>query len=113
MSENVATMTDAEFVEQVQGSQDNYIIDFWATWCEPCKMLAPIVEDIAKEYTGKVKFAKINIDEDSATASQYGITAIPTLLFFSQGELVERISGAVTRQVLRESIDKTFATASQ
>lgn len=110
MSDYVNEMTDADFETKVQGTQDHYVIDFWAPWCQPCKMLAPIVEDIAKEYTGKVKFAKINIDDHSTVAAQYGITAIPTLLFFNKGELVERIPGAVTRQILRENIEKYFVT---
>ncbi len=91
--------------------QGNYIVDFWAEWCPPCKMLAPILEDVAKEFTGKVTITKINVDENPATASEFGISAIPTLLFFSDGKLVERIPGAVPKQTLKDAINKAFAVA--
>lgn len=108
MSENVKAISDADFATVVKGGQENYIVDFWAEWCPPCKMLAPILEDVAQEYVGRVNIAKINVDQNPVIASEYGISAIPTLLFFSKGELVDRVAGAVPKQALRDAIKKSF-----
>jgi thioredoxin 1 len=82
------------------------VIDFWAGWCPPCHIIAPIIEELAKTHAGRVVFGKINVDENKATAVRYGITAIPALLFFKNGKLVDQVLGAVPRQQLEEKIRK-------
>ncbi|MCK4326287.1 thioredoxin, partial [bacterium] len=78
--------------------------DFWAVWCAPCSMVAPVVEEIAKEYEGKLKVCKLNVDEAAAAASEYGIMSIPTLAIFKNGQIVEKIIGAVPKTALEEKI---------
>ena len=82
------------------------VMDFWAQWCPPCRIIAPIIEELAKGYAGKVVFGKLNVDENQATAMKYGITAIPTLLFFRNGKLVDQVTGAVSKQHLEEKLKK-------
>jgi len=82
------------------------LVDFWAVWCGPCQMVAPIVEELAKEYDGKLKVLKLNTDEDPDIAGKYGIMSIPTLLFFKGGQPVEKVVGAVPKRILKEAIDK-------
>ena len=86
------------------------MVDFWAVWCGPCQMVAPIVEELATEYDGKVKVLKLNTDEDPDIAGRYGIMSIPTLLFFKGGQPVEKVIGAVPKRVLKETIDKLLTT---
>jgi thioredoxin 1 len=81
------------------------MVDFWATWCGPCKIVAPVVEELAKEYEGKVTFAKVNTDENSDLAGQYQIRGIPTLMFFKEGKSVETVVGAVPKAQLKSKID--------
>src|SRR3989441_1583237 len=85
------------------------LVDFWAVWCGPCQMVAPIVEELAKEYDGKVKVLKLNTDEHPDIAGRYGIMSIPTLLFFKGGQPVEKVVGAVPKRVLKEAIDKLLS----
>ena len=87
------------------------LVDFWAVWCGPCQMVAPIVEELAKEYDGKLKVLKLNTDEDPDIAGKYGIMSIPTLLFFKGGQPVEKVVGAVPKRILKEAIDKLLSTA--
>lgn len=98
-------VTDKTF-ERVIRAHPVVVIDFWGPWCPPCHIIAPIIEALAKDYAGKVVFGKLNTDENRATAIKYGITAIPTLLFFKNGKLVDRVTGAVPRQHLEEKIRK-------
>jgi thioredoxin 1 len=94
MSEHVLELTDATFDEQIGSSETAVVVDFWAEWCGPCKMVAPILEEIAKEHQGKVVIAKLNIDENPEVAMRYSIMSIPTMLVFKGGEPVDRIVGA-------------------
>ena len=87
------------------------LVDFWAVWCGPCQMVAPIVEELAKEYDGKLKVLKLNTDEDPDIAGKYGIMSIPTLLFFKGGQPVGKVVGAVPKRILKEAIDKLLSTA--
>lgn len=82
------------------------VVDFWGQWCPPCHMIAPIIEELAKDYSGKVVFGKLNVDGNQMVAARYGIMAIPTLLFFKNGKLVDRVTGALPRQALEQRLRK-------
>ncbi len=97
-------VTDANFREEVLESNLPVLVDFWAVWCAPCSMVAPVVEEIAKEYDGKLKVCKLNVDEAPATASEYGVMSIPTLAVFKNGQIVEKLIGAVPKTTLEEKI---------
>jgi thioredoxin 1 len=99
-------LNDGNFEAEVLKSDLPVLVDFWASWCGPCLMVGPIVEQIAKDYVGKLKVGKLNVDENSQTASQYGIMSIPSLLFFKEGKMVDQIVGAVPKQHFIEKIDK-------
>lgn len=100
------TLTKDNFNEEVLNSNIPVLVDFWATWCGPCMMLSPIVEELAKELEGKVKVCKANIDEQEELAAQYGIMVIPTLLLFKDGKEVNRISGYMPKEELLQFINK-------
>ena len=102
-------VTDQEFEEQVLNAETPVLVDFWADWCAPCKMIAPIVEDLANEYDGKVRFAKVDVDSNPMTATKFGIRSIPTLLVFKNGEPVDMVVGAVPKEVLRKRLDTALA----
>jgi thioredoxin 1 len=99
-------LTDDNFEAEVLESDKPVLVDFWAAWCGPCKMVSPTVEEISKEYEGKLKVGKLNVDDNSKTASQYGIMSIPSLLFFKAGQVVDQIVGAVPKQQLADKADK-------
>ncbi|MFQ6002889.1 MAG: thioredoxin [Candidatus Zixiibacteriota bacterium] len=99
-------LNDGNFESQVLKSDLPVLIDFWAPWCGPCRMVGPIVEEIAKDYEGKLKVGKLNVDESSQTASKYGIMSIPSLLFFKGGKVIDQIVGAVPKKQFIEKIDK-------
>ena len=103
---SVATLTDANFEQEVLKSDVPVLVDFYATWCGPCKALSPVVEKLADEYSGKLKVGKLNIDEDTGTPSSYSVRAVPTLLFFSGGEVVDTVVGFKPEGDLRSRIDK-------
>ena len=105
----VAKVSDADFDAQVLKSAEPVVVDFWAEWCGPCRMIAPALEEIAGTMNGKVKIVKLNVDENPATASKYGIMSIPTLMIFKNGELASRQVGAAPKQKLEQWI--TTATA--
>ena len=101
-------ITDAEFEQEVLGADLPVLVDFWADWCQPCKMIAPIVEELAGEYEGKVTFAKMDVDSNPMTPTKYGIRGIPTLLLFKGGEAVQQVVGAVPKAVLKRHIDSVL-----
>ncbi len=107
MSENIHDLTDANFDEKVKGSP-RLVVDCWAPWCGPCRMIAPTLEALAKDYDGKVAFAKLNTDEAAKTAMSLGIHSIPTLIFFKDGEQVERLTGAHPRANIEAVLKKHF-----
>lgn len=93
MSEAIITLSDANFEEEIINSETSALVDLWAPWCAPCRMIAPAIEELADEYQGKVVIGKLNIDENPVIASRYGVTSIPTLLFFKNGEAVDQMIG--------------------
>lgn len=97
-------LADADFKKEVLESDLPVLVDFWAPWCGPCKMIAPILEDSAKEFSGKIKIAKVNIDESQDAANQYGIMSIPTLMFFKNGKVMDQVVGALSKHDLRKKI---------
>jgi thioredoxin 1 len=105
MSE-VPAVTDANFKVEVLDSTDLVLVDFWAPWCGPCRMVAPVVAEIAEMFIGKVKVVKLNTDENPNIASQYGIRSIPTLMIFKEGQKVDMVVGAVPKTTLATTIDK-------
>ena len=102
-------VTDSEFQELVLKSETPVLVDFWADWCMPCKMIAPIVEELAEEYDGQVVFAKVDVDSSPVTAAEYGIRSIPTLLVFKGGSPVAQVVGAVPKAVLKQRLDSALA----
>ena len=102
-------LTQENFAQQVLQSPVPVLVDFWAEWCGPCKMIAPLLDELAEEYEGKVKIGKVNIDEQQALAAEYGIRAIPTLLLFNQGEVADQIVGARSKRDFKASLDRVAA----
>ena len=98
-------VTDATFESLVLKSDLPVLLDFWAPWCGPCRAVGPIIDELAKEYEGKVRVVKMNVDENPATPTKFGIRAIPTLVVFKNGEPVEQITGAVTKVAMKELLD--------
>ena len=102
----VLEVTDANFDEEVLKSDQPVLIDFWAVWCGPCKALSPIVDEVAQSYAGRVKVAKMNVDQNQGTPGRYGIRGIPTLLIFKGGQVKEQIVGYVPKETIEKAIDK-------
>ena len=105
MSDKIITLTDDSFENDVIKSEIPVLVDFWAEWCGPCKMIAPILDDVADEYEGKVTIAKLNVDQNNASPAKYGVRGIPTLLIFKNGELADTKVGALSKTQLKEFID--------
>jgi thioredoxin 1 len=99
-------VTDTNFEEEVLKSDIPVLVDYWAVWCAPCKMIAPIVEEISNEKDGVVKVAKMDVDSNPATATKFGIRSIPTLMIFKNGEVVDQIIGAVPKSMIEEKLQK-------
>ena len=97
---NAMTVTDADFETEVEGHDGLAVVDFWATWCAPCRMIAPVLEQLATEYEGKVKVTKLDVDTNVRTASRFNVRSIPTILFFKNGKLVDQVVGAVPKPAL-------------
>jgi len=106
---NIVTLTAANFEEEVLKASTPVLVDFWAEWCGPCKMFAPILDELASEYDGKVKVGKVNIDEHQSIATEYGIRAVPTLLIFKYGEVEEQVVGLRSKRDLKANLDKITA----
>jgi thioredoxin 1 len=103
---NILKLTKANFSEQVLGIPGPVVVDFWAEWCGPCKMITPLLDELAGEYDGRVRIGKVNIDEEQALATEYGIRAIPTLLFFKNGDVAGQIVGMCSKRDLKQNIDR-------
>ena len=108
MSENVMAVTDQNFQTEVLDSQLPVLVDFWAPWCGPCRMVAPVVEELATEMAGKVKFTKLNVDESQVYAGQFGIMSIPALLLFKGGKIVQQHVGALPKAALKGLLEKSL-----
>ncbi len=107
-SENVMELTDTNFEAEVLGSELPVLVDFWAEWCMPCKMLAPIIDELAGEYAGRVKFGKVDTDSSRDTAMKFGISAIPTLILLKGGEVVKQFVGRQKKGDLKLAIDEVL-----
>ncbi len=108
MSEQIVKVTDDTFESEVLNSDQPVLVDYWAEWCGPCKMIAPILDEIAQEYAGRLKVAKLNIDENPATPPKYGIRGIPTLMIFKDGNVAGTKVGALSKSQLSAFIDATI-----
>jgi thioredoxin 1 len=106
---NIVTLTVENFSEEVLKSSTPVLVDFWAEWCGPCKMIAPVLDELAGEYAGKVKIGKVNIDDHQQLAINYGINSIPTLLFFKGGQVVDQVVGMRSKRDLKQSFDRVIA----
>ncbi len=108
MADKVLHVTDADFEEKVINSELPVLVDFWAAWCGPCRAIAPVIEELAEEYEGKVVIAKMNVDENPVTPGKFGIRAIPTLILFKDGKVVEQITGAVGKAMIENALKKVL-----
>jgi thioredoxin 1 len=102
----VIEVTDATFAAEIEGHKGVAVVDLWATWCGPCRMIAPIVEELAGEFAGRVKVTKLDVDANQVTASRFNVRSIPTLLFFLDGKVVDQVVGALPRAALAERFAK-------
>ncbi len=106
MGENTVNVTDAAFDAVVLKSDTPALVDFWASWCAPCKAIAPLVDEVAAQYAGKVKVFKMNVDENPSTPGKYGVRGIPTLMLFKNGKVVDQLVGAVPKNQIKDLVDK-------
>ncbi|MFH0856182.1 MAG: thioredoxin [Candidatus Omnitrophota bacterium] len=105
---SIQHFTDSNFRKEVLESNVPVVVDFWANWCGPCKMIGPVVEELAKEYTGKVKIGKLDVDTNPQSASTYGIMSIPSLIFFKNGKVMEQVTGALNKASLKKKIEENI-----
>jgi len=108
-SPKIVTLTEDNFAAEVLQSASPVLVDFWAEWCGPCKMIGPVLDELADEYSGKVKIGKVDIDHQQGLAAQYGVRAIPTLLLFSKGQVSEQMVGLRSKRDLKTSFDRVAA----
>jgi len=108
MAENIIEVNQDSFQQSVLEAQKPILVDFWAPWCGPCRAVAPVVEELAKEYEGKVNFAKVNVDESPFIASKFGVMSIPTLIVFKDGKPAEQVVGFKPKDQIKKLIDKTL-----
>jgi thioredoxin 1 len=106
MAGNVGEISDSSFDSEVLKSGTPCLVDFWAPWCGPCKSIAPVLEELAKEFSGKLKVVKLNVDDNPQTATMYNVRGIPNLIFFKGGQMVEQIVGAVPKDQLLAAVNK-------
>ena len=111
MSEHTVNFTDSNFADQVLANSLPVVVDFWAEWCGPCKMLTPIIDEIGKDLAGSVVIGKLNVDENPEVAGRYGVTSLPSLLFIKGGQVVEQHTGLLAAKPLREKIRRVFQLA--
>jgi len=105
MAEGITTLTDATFDEEVKGSEEPILVDFWADWCGPCKLIAPILEELATEYGGKLRIGKLDVDDNPAVTGRFSVMSIPTLILFKDGDVATRLVGAKGKNQLRQEIE--------
>ena len=105
MSDKVQDVTDQSFENEVLQSNEPVLVDFWAAWCAPCRMLAPTIDEIANEYEGRAKVMKLNVDDNTETSSKYNIKGIPTLLLFKEGQLKDQLTGAASKAQIAQMIE--------
>ncbi|MFY9402633.1 MAG: thioredoxin [Candidatus Omnitrophota bacterium] len=105
---SVYNFTESNFKAEVLESKIPVLVDFWANWCGPCRMIAPIVDELAKEYSGKIKIGKVDVDDNSSIASQYGIMSIPTLIFFKDGKVMAQLTGVQSKDSLKQKIEENL-----
>ena len=105
-SQHIVTLSTGNFEQEVAKSPTPVLVDFWAEWCGPCKMIAPILDELADEYSGRVNVGKVNVDENQQLAAEYGVRAIPTLILFQNGQVTEEIKGLRSKRDLKASFDK-------
>jgi thioredoxin 1 len=106
---NIAEVSDANFDNEVLKSQQPVLVDFWASWCGPCRAVSPVVEEVATSYEGKLKVMKMNVDENNQTPARYGIRGIPALLIFKDGKIAEQIVGYVPKATIDQSVTRVLA----
>ncbi|MDD5561483.1 MAG: thioredoxin [Candidatus Omnitrophica bacterium] len=100
--------TDADFKKEVLESNQLTLVDFWATWCGPCKMIAPHIDELAKEYTGRIKIGKIDVDSNPRVATEYGVMSIPTIIFFKKGKVLSQIVGIASKLDIKRNIEENL-----
>jgi len=107
-SEHIVELTDDNFDNEVLKSSVPVLVDFWASWCGPCKAIAPLIDEVAAEYQGKIKVGKVNVDDNPTAPSNFGVRGIPTLILFKNGDVVDQVVGAVPKNQLKTLIDKAL-----
>ncbi|HAI22090.1 MAG TPA: thioredoxin [Clostridiales bacterium UBA8153] len=105
MASVTVTLTDKNFSAEVLSAGVPVLVDFWAAWCSPCRMIAPVIDELAQDYLGRVKVGKLNVDDNANTSAQYGVMSIPTLILFKEGKAVDKIVGAVPKRELQRRMD--------
>ena len=109
MSETITVLTDENFASSVSSIQEPFLVDFWAPWCAPCRMVAPVLEALAQEYAGRARIGKLNVDDNPRTASSFRVSSIPTLILFKGGQVVDQMLGAQPKASIQSLIDRHLA----